>query len=54
MSQASPSIVGATVNGVARIEIARPEKKNAITAAMYQLWPMQLQRRTMIPPPVRF
>jgi enoyl-CoA hydratase/carnithine racemase len=26
----------ATINGVARIEIARPEKKNAITAAMYQ------------------
>ncbi|MGZ8254666.1 MAG: enoyl-CoA hydratase [Burkholderiaceae bacterium] len=25
-----------TINGVARIEIARPEKKNAITAAMYQ------------------
>jgi enoyl-CoA hydratase/carnithine racemase len=31
------SVVGSTVNGVARIEIARPEKKNAITAAMYQL-----------------
>jgi enoyl-CoA hydratase/carnithine racemase len=30
------SVVGSTVNGVARIEIARPEKKNAITAAMYQ------------------
>ena len=26
----------ATLNGVATIEIARPEKKNAITAAMYQ------------------
>lgn len=25
-----------TIHGVARIEIARPEKKNAITAAMYQ------------------
>jgi enoyl-CoA hydratase/carnithine racemase len=25
-----------TANGVARVEIARPEKKNAITAAMYQ------------------
>ncbi|HEY1130029.1 MAG TPA: enoyl-CoA hydratase-related protein, partial [Roseateles sp.] len=25
-----------TVNGVATIEIARPEKKNAITQAMYQ------------------
>ena len=30
------SVVSSTVNGVARIEIARPEKKNAITAAMYQ------------------
>ncbi|HVE88870.1 MAG TPA: enoyl-CoA hydratase [Burkholderiaceae bacterium] len=30
------SISSTTVNGVARIEIARPEKKNAITAAMYQ------------------
>jgi enoyl-CoA hydratase/carnithine racemase len=30
------SIRTETVNGVARIEIARPEKKNAITAAMYQ------------------
>jgi enoyl-CoA hydratase/carnithine racemase len=30
------SIRTATANGVARIEIARPEKKNAITAAMYQ------------------
>lgn len=29
-------VVSTTVNGVARIEIARPEKKNAITAAMYQ------------------
>lgn len=37
MSEGSASIIGATVNGVARIEIARPEKKNAITAAMYQL-----------------
>ena len=26
-----------TADGVARIEIARPEKKNAITVAMYQL-----------------
>ena len=26
----------ATLNGVATIEIARPEKKNALTAAMYQ------------------
>jgi enoyl-CoA hydratase/carnithine racemase len=25
-----------TINGVARIEIARPEKKNALTVAMYQ------------------
>ncbi len=30
------SITTATVNGIARIEIARPEKKNAISAAMYQ------------------
>ena len=30
------SIVGATVNGIARVEIARPDKKNALTAAMYQ------------------
>jgi enoyl-CoA hydratase/carnithine racemase len=30
------SITSQTVNGVARIEIARPEKKNAITVAMYQ------------------
>jgi enoyl-CoA hydratase/carnithine racemase len=30
------SIRTATLNGVATIEIARPEKKNAITVAMYQ------------------
>ncbi len=30
------SIKTATLNGVATIEIARPEKKNAITGAMYQ------------------
>jgi len=30
------SIAVQTVNGVARIAIARPEKKNAITGAMYQ------------------
>ncbi|HWI09853.1 MAG TPA: enoyl-CoA hydratase [Burkholderiaceae bacterium] len=30
------SIKTATINGVATIEIARPEKKNAITGAMYQ------------------
>jgi enoyl-CoA hydratase/carnithine racemase len=30
------SIKTATLNGVATIEIARPEKKNAITIAMYQ------------------
>jgi enoyl-CoA hydratase/carnithine racemase len=30
------SIKTATVNGVATLEIARPEKKNAITVAMYQ------------------
>ena len=30
------SIKTATLNGVATIEIARPEKKNALTVAMYQ------------------
>src|ERR1041384_2942424 len=30
------SIKTATFNGVATIEIARPEKKNALTLAMYQ------------------
>jgi enoyl-CoA hydratase/carnithine racemase len=30
------SIKTATLNGVANIEIARPEKKNALTVAMYQ------------------
>ena len=30
------SIATTTINGVARIQITRPEKKNAITAAMYQ------------------
>jgi enoyl-CoA hydratase/carnithine racemase len=30
------SIRSATLNGVATIEIARPEKKNALTVAMYQ------------------
>lgn len=30
------SIKTATINGVTTIEIARPEKKNAITAAMYE------------------
>jgi len=30
------SIKTATLNGVATIEIARPEKKNALTAAMYE------------------
>ena len=30
------SIKTATLNGVATIEIARPEKKNALTIAMYQ------------------
>ena len=32
----SMSIKTATLNGVATIEIARPEKKNALTVAMYQ------------------
>jgi enoyl-CoA hydratase/carnithine racemase len=30
------SIASTTLNGVAKIQIARPEKKNAISAAMYQ------------------
>ena len=30
------SIVATTAGGIARIELARPEKKNAISAAMYQ------------------
>jgi enoyl-CoA hydratase/carnithine racemase len=30
------SITASTSNGVARIGIARPEKKNALTVAMYQ------------------
>ena len=30
------SIKTATLNGVATIEIARPDKKNALTVAMYQ------------------
>ena len=30
------TIKTATLNGVATIEIARPEKKNALTAAMYK------------------
>ena len=32
----SEYIKTATLNGVATIEIARPEKKNALTVAMYQ------------------
>src|SRR5688572_2097379 len=30
------SVASTCVNGVARIQITRPEKKNAITASMYQ------------------
>jgi enoyl-CoA hydratase/carnithine racemase len=30
------SVASTTINGVARVQITRPEKKNAITAAMYQ------------------
>jgi enoyl-CoA hydratase/carnithine racemase len=37
------SIKTATINGVATIEIARPEKKNALTAAMYQAMTDALQ-----------
>ena len=32
------SIKTATLNGVATIEIARPEKKNALDLAMYEAW----------------
>ncbi|HLL12462.1 MAG TPA: enoyl-CoA hydratase [Rubrivivax sp.] len=37
------SIKTATLNGVATIEIARPEKKNALTVAMYQAMSEALQ-----------
>jgi enoyl-CoA hydratase/carnithine racemase len=36
MSQTATNVASTTINGVARIQIARPEKKNAITSAMYQ------------------
>ena len=36
VGEAAIGITGSILNGVARIEIARPEKKNAITSAMYQ------------------
>ena len=36
IAPAAVGIASTVINGVARIEIARPEKKNAITAAMYQ------------------
>ena len=39
------SIKTATLNGVATIEIARPEKKNALTVAMYQAMADALARR---------
>ena len=38
------SIKTAVLNGVATIEIARPEKKNALTAAMYQAMADALRR----------
>ena len=38
------SIKTATLNGVATIEIARPEKKNAITGAMYRAMAEALRR----------
>ena len=43
------SIKTAVVNGVATIEIARPEKKNAITGAMYRRWPTPSTRRARTP-----
>ncbi len=39
------SIKTATLNGVATIEIARPEKKNALTVAMYSAMAEALERR---------
>jgi len=36
------SIKTETAGGIARIEIARPEKKNALTVAMLQHWPIAL------------
>ena len=39
----------ATLNGVATIEIARPEKKNALTAAMYQAMADALRAATADP-----
>ncbi len=39
------SIKTGTLNGVATIEIARPEKKNAITGAMYQADGRRARRR---------
>ena len=43
------TIKTATLNGVATIEIARPEKKNALTVAMYQAMADALKRRRADP-----
>ena len=43
------TIKTATLNGVATIEIARPEKKNALTVAMYQAMGEALQAATADP-----
>ena len=40
-----PTIRTATLNGVATIEIARPEKKNALTLAMYEAMAEALRAR---------
>ena len=45
------TIKTATLNGVATIEIARPEKKNALTVAMYQAMADALTRRRPTTPP---
>ena len=43
------SIKTAVLDGVATIEIARPEKKNAITRAMYTRWRTRSTRRARTP-----
>ncbi len=42
------SVASTTINGVARIQITRPEKKNAITAAMYQSMADAIGSRAMM------